>query len=55
MGRSLSGESIVPADHAPQRLSDDSQDLIAFADSDPSSRTPGFVDVVERNQFPGCR
>jgi hypothetical protein len=27
--------------------------LIAPIDSDPASRTPGFVDPVRRNPFPG--
>jgi hypothetical protein len=29
----------------------ESQELMALADSDRASRTPGFVDVVQRCQF----
>jgi hypothetical protein len=31
-------------------LFDESQELMALAESDPASRTPSFVDVVERSQ-----
>jgi hypothetical protein len=41
----------LSASGLPVLLENDSQELIAFADSSPASRAPGFVDVVEPNRL----
>jgi hypothetical protein len=41
----------LSASGLPAPLAYDSQELIAFADSDPASRAPGFVDVVEPDRL----